>query len=132
MLTAFHLLRRVTLLFGLAAVLAVSACTSSNDGESTGTPLVGDLINVHGNRFDMPPTVEPGATITIRNKDDVAHSVTAELSVFFDTEVRGGETVTFTAPSSPGSYPLHCRYHPAMRATLVVAWERTGGNAAAR
>jgi plastocyanin len=38
----------------------------------------------------------------------------------FDVDVSAGGTATFTAPSKPGSYPYHCKYHGNMHATLVV------------
>lgn len=120
MLTALHLLRRIVLILGLVAVLAATACT--NDSESTPGPeaVSGPMITIFGNQFTVPSTVSPGATITVRNRDEAEHSVTAATPPPLDVEVHGGETATFTAPTSPGSYPIYCRYHPTMKATLVV------------
>ena len=38
----------------------------------------------------------------------------------FDVTSDPGKTVTFTAPSKPGSYGFHCNIHNFMKATLTV------------
>lgn len=121
MLTALHLFRRAALILGLAALFALVACSSDNGSTPSTTTASGVTISISGNKFDVPATVAPGATITVRNDDKVEHSVTSDTAGLFDAEADGGETTTFTAPTAPGSYPIHCRYHPSMHATLTVA-----------
>lgn len=58
----------------------------------------------------------------VENRDQVAHTVTADASgSLFDVTVDPGSTASFTAPTSPGSYKFHCRFHANMHGTLVVA-----------
>lgn len=68
----------------------------------------------------MPASVGPGATITVVNKDSEAHTVTSDAGGAFDDAAPAGSTTTFTAPTTPGRYPLHCKYHSNMHAVLVV------------
>ena len=80
----------------------------------------GSTITISDMAFGEPLTVSPGSTVTIVNKDTVAHSVTSKPDAGFSTDVDGGEQKTFTAPTQPGEYPFICRYHPNMLGTLTV------------
>lgn len=106
----------------VAVVLAATACSSSNGGsQSTPAPIAEQkTVAIASHQFEMPPTVSPGTTVVVRNSDGVEHSVTSEAAGLFDVEVEAGETGNLTVPSTVGSYPVYCRYHPGMRATLVV------------
>ncbi|TQC47135.1 copper-binding protein [Rhodococcus sp. WS4] len=117
------------------AVCALTAC--SDDGATTTTsadmtmagttPAPGaaaaaapNEIVIAGFAFSVPATVSPGDRITVRNDDAAEHTVTADAAGAFDVEIEGGGTATLTVPSTPGTYPFHCTYHPAMHAALVV------------
>jgi plastocyanin len=67
-------------------------------------------------------TVKPGEKVTVTNKDSVAHTLTDKKTHKFDTgNIDGnGGTATFTSPTTPGSYPFGCTYHPNMHGTLIV------------
>jgi plastocyanin len=54
------------------------------------------------------------------NMDGENHTVTADSGNAFDVKATAGTTVTFTAPSKPGTYPFHCTYHSNMHGVLVV------------
>ncbi len=71
--------------------------------------------------YRVPSSVRPGATVTVTNNDQVAHTVTADQSgSLFDVTVDPGSTATFTAPDKPGSYKFHCKFHANMHGVLVV------------
>ncbi|OBK72207.1 cupredoxin domain-containing protein [Mycobacterium sp. 1274761.0] len=71
--------------------------------------------------FAVPSSVKPGQQLTIVNKDDPNHTVTADEDNLFDIRVSGGGgTQTFTAPPTPGTYPFHCKYHADMHGLLSV------------
>ena len=50
-----------------------------------------------------------------------SRTVTADANNVFDVRVSGGGGIaTFTAPTTPGTYPFHCKYHANMQGTLTV------------
>ncbi|TPG33657.1 cupredoxin domain-containing protein [Mycolicibacterium hodleri] len=99
---------------------ASSVATSSGVPGSPAPATAGPTITISGMAFGEPLTVAPGATITVVNDDSVEHSVTSKPETGFDTDIDGGATKTFTAPTQPGEYPFVCTYHPNMKGTLTV------------
>ncbi|MEA3136222.1 MAG: hypothetical protein QOJ26_490 [Thermoplasmata archaeon] len=70
-----------------------------------------------------PPalTVAAGAMVSVENKDTTTHTVTSTGSTAFDThDIAGGQTGSFTAPITPGTYPFNCAFHSQMKGTLTV------------
>jgi plastocyanin len=49
-----------------------------------------------------------------------AAASTIMIQSFAYTTPASGKTATFTAPTTPGSYPFHCEYHRTMHGVLVV------------
>src|SRR5205823_3988782 len=95
---------------------------TSAPGSASAQPA-GDIV-IAGFAFTMPAAVKPGQQVTVVNKDDASHSVTADANNLFDVRVSGGGGfTTFTAPTTPGTYPFHCKYHAGMRGSLVVQTE---------
>jgi FtsP/CotA-like multicopper oxidase with cupredoxin domain len=77
-------------------------------------------------------TISAGATLSVVNLDDIAHTVTAvghraNGSPLFDVEVGPGDTRTIPGASSlaGGTYAFYCRFHPTMTGQLTV--EGDGG-----
>ncbi|MFG1934606.1 cupredoxin domain-containing protein [Mycobacterium sp. NPDC048908] len=71
--------------------------------------------------FAVPSSVKPGEQLTIVNKDDPNHTVTADENNLFDIRISGGGGIEmFTAPATPGTYPFHCKYHANMHGLLTV------------
>jgi hypothetical protein len=59
-------------------------------------------------------------TWSITNKDNIAHTVSADDRSFV-WRVEPGQTTAFFKTLAPGSYPIHCDIHPdLMKGTLVV------------
>jgi plastocyanin len=124
----------VATLFGAALLLAAcsssgsttattaapaSPTTSSGPASSTATS---DAITIKN--FSFAPasiTVKPGATVTVTNKDQVAHTITSSKGSFDTGDIGSGQSKTFTAPNTPGSYPYICSIHQYMTGTLVVS-----------
>jgi len=106
----------------LAVSIAVAGCGSAAKPADTPTPAgpPAATITIDNFTFGSPPPVPAGATIAVRNADPAEHSVTADTDKAFNIDVDAGETVMFTAPAKPGSYPYHCAYHPMMHGVLVV------------
>lgn len=94
--------------------------------DSSGTSeMVADnmLIQISNSLFNPSViTVQPGEVIVVENLDFMGHSVTSDTPGLFDTGVvASGETMTFTAPTTPGEYGYHCTPHPSMKGVIVVA-----------
>ena len=119
----------------LAAALATACGGSSNSTQATGTATAtasgseatsapasasAATITIASMNYGEPVTVPPGAQVAIKNNDSVEHSVTSDTADKFTVDVDGNEQGTLTAPSEPGEYAFHCKYHPSMHGTLIV------------
>ena len=124
---------RVLTVVAVAGVaLTVAACSSAapaTDATSTSRSVQAapsatkpDTIIIHNFAFHPGTlTVVPGVTVTVTNEDKVAHTVTSTSGHYFTTgDVDPGTTVTFRAPTKPGTYPYFCEIHQYMTGTLVV------------
>lgn len=105
---------------GTSGDSSASAGGSASSSASVSAVAQAAAITIDGFTYVVIPAVPPGATITVTNKDLVAHTVTADSAGGFDAEVQGNSQATFTAPRQPGAYLFHCTYHPNMHAQLVV------------
>ena len=117
--------RRVAIAgLAVATLSALAGCGGSNavkhSGSTTPATPSGPTIVIKDFKFTVPASVSPGATITVRNEDSVAHTVTATSGHAFDAKVGGSSSTTFSAPTHAGSYSFTCTYHPYMHATLTV------------
>jgi plastocyanin len=98
-----------------------TASPTATAGQSSGpAAAAGATITIASMSFGDPITVSPGAKIAITNKDSVEHSVTSDAADKFSVDVEGNEEGTLTAPTEPGEYAFHCKYHPSMHGTLTV------------
>ncbi len=113
----------------LVTVLLLSACSSAGGQDRSASPGAGSdaaqdpaavLIVISGFSYQVPVSVPAGAVVTVRNEDQVGHTVTSDEPGVFDVAVAPGEETSFTAPEEPGEYPFHCIPHPQMTGTLVV------------
>jgi plastocyanin len=115
-------------------LMLVAACSGSSDTTSSpSTPSSaptatsseeagggGADITIKGFRY-TPLQVAPGTTITVTNQDDAEHTVTSDTKGQFDSgDADKGEPVTFKAPTSPGTYQYHCKYHASMHGSISV------------
>jgi plastocyanin len=69
-------------------------------------------------------TVAAGTEVGWQNDDRAPHTVTFESSAsgaLFDSGSLDPGAVATTRFDRPGTYAYYCRFHPAMRATIVVA-----------
>jgi plastocyanin len=92
--------------------------TPSATAASPGVPA----LTVAGFAFAPNPlTVAPGTAIPVTNRDSADHTVTSDTAGLFAADnLSQGTTVTFTAPTRPGTYTFHCAIHPSMHGALVV------------
>ena len=98
-----------------------TASPTATAGQTSGpAAAAGATITIASMSFGDPITVSPGAQIAITNKDSVEHSVTSDTEGKFSVDVEGNGKGTLTAPTEPGEYAIHCKYHPSMHGTLTV------------
>jgi plastocyanin len=100
---------------------SVAGMPSSSATSSPAAPAAAGQIVISNFAYTVPPSVSPGQKLTIVNNDDPNHTVTADANNLFDVVVSGGGGVMdFTAPTTPGTYPFHCKYHSNMHGVLTV------------
>lgn len=93
-----------------------------------GTPVPVDeeiQLSAAGFRFDPATvTVKAGETVrlTVANKDSVPHNLYGSNVALAYTLLPSGvsRSVTFTAPTTPGTYLAVCTFHPGMSLEIVV------------
>ena len=104
---------------GSAAVTSAPT-TSSSAASMPSQPAAQAVVTIDKFDYSVPISVSPGAMITVQNRDGEKHTVTADSADAFDVEVDGDGSTSFTAPTTPGSYPFHCIFHSNMTGVLVV------------
>jgi plastocyanin len=116
--------RGVVALAMVGVAVGVAACSSGGStAPSTAASGGGtDAITIHNFAFSPATlTVKPGATVTVANHDQVAHTVTATHGAFNTGDISDGQSKTFTAPKTPGKYTYICSIHQYMSGTLIVS-----------
>ena len=101
------------------ASAAASSIAAVSTGSTAGTSAT-VVITITNFAYQGPDSVSPGSTVTVKNEDSQAHTVTSDQAGLFDAVVPGGGNVVFTAPTTAGSYAYHCTYHSNMHGTLIV------------
>ncbi len=121
------MIRRLSFLIGLAVLacvgVLVAGCGSSGSTSAATSTTAAAPNTITIDNFAFAPqsmTVSPGATVTVKNNDSTAHTVTAKNKAFDTGDVGAGATKTFTAPTKPGSYAYICLIHPFMKAATIV------------
>lgn len=95
---------------------------SATSTPSTAKPTVAAKVTIKNFKYQVPSSVQPGAKITITDMDGASHTLTSDKAGLFNAVITGGGgTATITAPTKPGKYPFHCKYHGNMHGTLVVS-----------
>ncbi len=108
--------------------LVLAGCGGSQDSDDGATPPTtgsvagGTALKIAGFAYDPSPlTVAPGATINVTNSDGATHDVKSDdQDLFKSSDVEKGKTVSFTAPTKPGTYTYICTYHSNMKGELIV------------
>ena len=99
-----------------SAAPLTSAPSSPSASQAAGSEIV-----ISNMSYTVPPSVSPGQQLTTVNNDSANHTVTADENNLFDIRVSGGGgSSSFTAPTTPGTYPFHCKYHANMHGVLIV------------
>ncbi|MGI5404773.1 cupredoxin domain-containing protein [Streptomyces sp. CA-135486] len=128
-LTYPHRVNTALRVAGACVLLALAGC-SNNGNDTTSASSAPSTSNTGAahisiKNFTFSPAnlqVRPGTKVIVENLDSVTHTVTATGEKAFDTgSIDAGETATFIAPSTSGSYPYICTIHPTMKGTVTVS-----------
>lgn len=96
-----------------------SSSSSAAPSSSSSAQEADAVITISDFAYAVPASVAPGATVTIKNEDSQAHTVTSKEGGF-DVKIDPKGTATMKAPDKPGSYKFVCTFHANMASTLVV------------
>ncbi len=109
------------------ATTNTSVTTPLIDIETNTTAMVALNIRMESGNFYFKPdtiTAKAGQTVNITFSDNEGYHTIVVDEIDFKKTVTAGETITFVAPSKPGSYPFICDVgkHAAMGmvGTLIV------------
>ena len=67
-----------------------------------------------------PVNITTGTTVRWTNQDAVSHTSTSDGAVWNSGTLNNGQQFSYTF-NTPGSYPYHCNFHPAMLGTINVS-----------
>jgi len=101
---------------------ATNGSTSSSNSSSDNKAVATTSVAIADMAYSPATiTVKKGATVTWKNQDAVAHTVTADdssLSMDSGSVAQGG-TFKFTF-SQAGTFKYHCTFHSNMHGTVIV------------
>jgi plastocyanin len=93
--------------------------TASGSAAGTGANASTATLTIEDFSFSHE-TVASGTTVSVVNRDSVAHTATAASGEFDAGTVAANAQGSFVAPSTPGTYALVCQIHPQMSGELIV------------
>ena len=104
----------------LIAPLALALLAGCSGGNGTHEPKVVE-VTIEGSRFTPASiAIQQGDTVRWVNKDGVAHTATMDSGERDTGSIPPGGRATLNLPT-PGTHRYHCKVHPAMVATVIVA-----------
>ncbi len=77
-------------------------------------------ITIEDFAYDGATSVAAGSTVTVTNRDGVAHTLSLRSGQADTGTIDGGATSTLSVPTAPGTYAYFCRIHPAMAGEIEV------------
>ena len=112
--------RRSTRPLAVLVALAVAALAILATGAPAGAQETASVDIVDFGFVQDSITVAPGTTVTWTNTGQAPHTVTADSGAWTSETLENGESFSFTF-SKPGTFTYHCKIHPKMIGTIIVA-----------
>jgi len=81
---------------------------------------VAAAIAIEGFAYDGATSVAAGSSVTVTNRDGVAHTLSLRSGEADTGTIDGGATATLRLPTAPGTYAYFCRIHPAMAGEIEI------------
>lgn len=93
----------------------------STKHDDTAQATATDMVTISNFKF-MPATitVKKGTTVTWKNTDSIAHTVTADTMPGPDSGLLGNDEVYSYTFDKAGTYTYNCKPHEYMKGTVVV------------
>ena len=134
-----HALRRLAVVLAALSLLALAAC-GDDDDDSGGSAATTATTAAAGGAATTAAAGGAGATEVIKgiaftekeihvglggqvvfdNQDSTTHTATADDGSFDTGNIAAGSKSTITFASA-GTFAFHCKIHPSMKASVVVA-----------
>jgi plastocyanin len=111
----------VVLVVALAAGKSRPASPASG-GKPGGVVETSADVHVTIQNYAFSPaklTVKVGTKIIVTNKDQTAHTLTAQSGAFDSGTIQPNKTMSFTVKKA-GVYPFYCQFHAFMTGTMTV------------
>lgn len=116
----------LSMLLAIICLLTASiGCSKKSDYNTNPSLQVGGIqganeVMISGSSFG-PGTlmVAANTTVTWTNKDNSAHTVTSDATMFDSGSMDNAATYSFLF-TTKGSYKYHCSYHSGMTGTIIV------------
>ena len=102
------------------APVTPSAAPSTPSAQPSATKAEAATVTIEGFEYQVPKSVPAGTPLMVLNKDSEAHTLTLGGDADVQVVIQGGKTVTITAPSKAGAYPVVCDFHGDMTSEVVV------------
>jgi len=116
--------RIVVLVVSAIFIVLINWFCSKSKNTSTGgstPPASGNSITIANMAFGPATlTVKAGTTVTWKNSDGYAHTVTSDDGTTFDSGMLAGAASFSYTANTAGTYAYHCNIHSGMKATLIV------------
>ncbi|HWH62482.1 MAG TPA: plastocyanin/azurin family copper-binding protein [Ginsengibacter sp.] len=108
--------------FIVMTAILIGSCSKSSNAPMGGTGgSTSNSVSIANMAFaPLSTTVKVGTTVTWKNNDGVAHTVTSNDGSTFDSgTLAGGASFSYTTTVA-GTFAYHCNIHPGMTGTLIV------------
>ena len=112
---------RALLALALILPLALAGCSGDEDDDGMNHDAGEHMVTIRNNAFS--PTslaIRQGDTVVFHNDDGVTHTATLDSGERDTGNIAAGKSGEFSLPT-PGSLRYHCKIHPSMTGTIVVA-----------
>jgi plastocyanin len=113
----------IAVLVVLAGFLAWMFLKPTKTATSSPTAQSAAAADITISNFSFSPqtfTVKAGQKVSVLNSDSTEHSLVSDNGSFDTGLLSQGQTGSFTAPGTPGTYQFHCSIHTSMTGTLIV------------
>lgn len=116
--------RRLAIALLLVSTFGFVSCSSDDDASdttvTTASGVQATAVSIDGFAFSPSSLrAKVGDTITVTNRDDAAHTLTAKDGSFDTGTLTKGQSATITFTKA-GTFDFICSLHPSMTGTVTV------------